>query len=167
MVDPSGRLALDPESCSLAEDLPGDGDTGLGCCFKAMEKAVEKYNEFFTRGWRQRHPDCWNAIATAHRRSGWEAPRGDQQILTPLSCMVAGHRGEVMKCNLDAGVRYCGSTDPRNGQTYFGPKVCNRAECPSPFNTLFHERLHRCGAPAESWGLFNDAAEIARRCVGP
>jgi hypothetical protein len=85
--------------------------------------------------------------------------------------MVAGHHSETMKCDFKfrrggIGRGGCGFTND-TGQTFFRPKICDRGMCPSPLNVLFHERLHRCGAPPEMGGLFSDAADIARSCVGP
>lgn len=146
---------------AFGQDEPVD----LGCCYDQLERAVRRFNQFFSRGWRQRNPDCWDAIAGAN----WRPLRNDQRILTPLSCMTAGHRGTQVKCQSiavrgevgqDAG---CGRTDPK-GQTYFRPEICNQQVCPSPLNTLFHEMLHSCGAPPD--GHSNAAARIARTCVG-
>ncbi len=159
-IDPRGLLALDPDTCGPFGNLPGPA--GAGCCRDALEKAVQDYNEFFSRGWRQRKPACWNRLAAA----GW-SPLGNQASLSPLSCMVAGHRGELMRCDSNPEVpTECGRTEPFSSNTFFHPIACNREECGTPLNTLFHERLHRCGAPPESWGLYTEARDIANVCVG-
>jgi len=162
LVDPLGLLSLDPESCGPPGGDGAAGSSGI-CCYDDLEKAVQQYNEFFAPGWRQRKPDCWNAIAKA---SGFEKPLGSiGGILSPLSCMVAGHRGETMGCRSDGPG--CGLTKRRTGETTFGPKSCDKGECGSLLNTVFHERLHRCGAPAEFGGLITIADDITRLCVGP
>jgi len=171
LVDSLGLLALDPDSCGPFQGQHFHDDPAR-CCHKELERAVQKYNEFFARGWRRRNPDCWNAIDGARFRSGWKQPLGNQGNLTPLSCMVAGHHGETMNCDFKfrrggIGRGGCGWTDPATGQTSFRPQICSRGACPSPLNVIFHERLHRCGAPPEMMGLFTDAATIARTCVGP
>lgn len=145
--DPLGLLAVDQGTC------------GSYCC--DLGKAAQQYNEFFSRGWRQRHPKCWNALAS---KSGKWTPKGNS-VLSPLSCMVTGHRDVTVTCNPEAKSPYdCGGTI--DGQTFFGPKACDSAQCGSPLNTLFHEQLHRCGAPPESGGLVTIAADVAYVCVG-
>jgi RHS repeat-associated protein len=158
-TDPLGLLALDP---SCANWPPGGGGgSGGTCCPDKLARAVQQYNEFFAPGWRQRNPECWEVIAS---RFGKWRPRGGQGVLSPLSCMVGGHRGEVIKCRQERRPA-CGFSSP-GGQTYFGPKICDSSQCPSPLNVLFHEQLHRCGAPAEKGGLITAARDIARTCVG-
>jgi RHS repeat-associated protein len=164
--DPLGLLALDPVSCSPFKNLPGPNGTQPTCCYRALEQAVQQYNEFFTRGWRQRKPECWKRLSVAHLRQGWKNPRGGKTLLTTLSCMIAGHRDEVMKCDFGRGAPSCGLTSD-DGQSFFRQAACDRSECGTPFNTLFHERLHRCGAPGEKGGLYTDADEVAFWCAGP
>jgi hypothetical protein len=170
LVDPLGLLSLDPDSCGPFKGQPYDDDPAR-CCYNELDQAVQRYNEFFAPGWRQRNPDCWNAISGASSRSGWKQPLGNKGRLSPLSCMVAGHLDETMTCDFKfrqggIGRGGCGWTDPGTGQTSFRPQICDSGTCPSPLNVVFHERLHRCGAPPESLGLFTDAADIARTCVG-
>ncbi len=157
LIDAQGLLALDPGTCRSFGALPGP--SGAGWCLEALEQAVRQYNEFFTRGWRQRNPPCWKYLAAASWR-----PIRDQAVLSPLSCMVAGHRGELMRCDSQPQEPTdCGSTDPGDGSTFFNPLACNRAECGTTLNTLFHERLHRCGAPSDVFS--SEARDIANVCV--
>jgi RHS repeat-associated protein len=145
--DPLGLIAVDGDSCKSY------------CC--DLGKAAQQYNDFFSPGWRQRHPKCWKALAS---KSGKWTPK-DNSVLSPLSCMVTGHRDVTVSCNPKAKPPYeCGGTI--EGSTFFGPEACDSAQCGSPFNTLFHEQLHRCGAPPESGGLVTIAGDIAYDCVG-
>jgi RHS repeat-associated protein len=145
--DPLGLIAVDGDSC------------GRYCC--DLGKAAQQYNEFFSPGWRQRHPKCWKALAS---KSGKWTPKGNS-VLSPLSCMVTGHRDVTVTCDPEAKPPFnCGGT--RDGQTFFGPKACDSTQCGSPLNTLFHEQLHRCGAPPEAWGLVTIAAEVTNDCGG-
>ena len=170
-VDPQGLLALDPRSCdSRFHQMPPPADDkggpGHNCCRRALERAVQQYNEFFSPGWRQRKPECYKRLSTAHLLNGWTKPRGSKSQLTPLDCMAAGHHGEVMGYDFGKGEPVCGTTSA-DGRTFFRQGVCDRSKCGLPFNTLFHERLHRCGAPGEQFGLFTDAALIAFYCARP
>ena len=163
LTDPLGLISLDP---SCANFPPGDdGDSGDGCCFGALSSAVQQYNEFFTRGWRQRNPDCWEAIAS--KSALWTPRRRSQKDLSPLSCMIGASRSEVIKCNPE--LKQCGETTPRGagaGDTFFGSLVCDAGECPSPLHTLFHEQLHRCGGPGEIVPPNSVTHDLATKCVG-
>lgn len=161
LFDPSGLLSIDRESCKSF----GGGDAGgPECCFPKLQEAARKYSEFFQPGWRKRHPKCWQALASKSGR--WRPMEKGRRVLSPLSCMVAGHRHVTVRCNPGAGSQYgCGGTDDK-GNTFFGPNACNSDACGTPLNTLFHEQLHRCGAPPEKGGLITEADDIAYDCVG-
>lgn len=66
-------------------------------------------------------------------------------------------------CDFSSRMPACGET--RDGVPYVGPKVCDQPSCGSALNTIFHERLHRCGAPPEA-GFVPYADEVATLCVG-
>lgn len=167
LFDPLGLLSVDRGSCQSFGD---GGAGGSGCCFPKLEEAARQYNEFFNPGWRQRKPECWKELASAHSRSGWGKPRGGQGVLSPWVCMSAGHRDQVVKCDSSfqpggMGRGGCGRTDGSSGQTYFRPQVCDPS-CGSPLNTLFHEQLHRCGA-GPHWPDQSSDYDIVQKCVGP
>jgi RHS repeat-associated protein len=52
LVDPNGLLAFDPESCEPFRNKSYNNSPEL-CCLDELEKAVQDYNEFFAKGWRQ------------------------------------------------------------------------------------------------------------------
>lgn len=159
LLDPLGLLSVDPQSCG--------GFGGSECCFQKLKDAGKGYNELFTPGWRQRKPRCWKSLASAHRRSGWGRPKGDQHSLSPWLCMTQ-HQNQVVKCDAtyrrERGMGYggCGITE-ESGQTYFRPEVCDEAKCQTPLSTLFHEQLHRCGAPPHWFGNQDD--DIVQDCI--
>ena len=159
LLDPSGLLALDPGTCRAFKTLPGP--SGSGCCLGSLGDAVRQFNEFFSRGWRNRHPKCWNILASVR----WK-PREGGGLLTPLSCMWgAAHSDKVVKCDATYSGAYCAETSETGSSTLY-PLICNTKRCGTPLNIVFHEQLHACGAPAENAGQNNEARDLANICVG-
>lgn len=172
LVDPLGLLGFDSLGCQSQSKGANAARGDLGCCVPKLEEAVRQYNRFFLPGWRVRNPDCWKALAglSASRKPIGDMGKGG---LSPLTCMSTGHRGETVGCNFkmtdDPHDADCGQTDPATGATSFGQDACEQGACAPPLVTLFHERMHRCGAPDDSpYGGAgrNEARTIARTCVG-
>lgn len=166
LTDPLGLLSVDDSCLRFRDRAYTGGYSDQQCCASAIEEGVKQYNEFFAPGWRERHPRCWKALSSAGMNKRWGLGMNpNTRLLAPWLCMSVGHSSAVVECDKMKQDKVCAYTNPGNGNPMLTPSVCTG--CGSPFQQIFHEMAHNCGAPMDPYESEGLAYDVGRACTEP